>query len=57
MLKGTNSKGKNKLPHTSLLVDLNMPRMNGIQLVQGFAQGQHFEQVHLYRLYSHDLKA
>ncbi len=33
MLKGTNSKAKPPSPYM-LLVDLNMPRMNGIQLVK-----------------------
>ena len=37
ILKGANSKSKLKAPYV-LLVDLNMPRMNGIQLIQAMRQ-------------------
>lgn len=41
MLKGTN--GKKKLPaQCILLVDLNMPRMNGIELVQALRKDKEF---------------
>lgn len=39
MLKGANGKMKPPSPHI-LLVDLNMPRMNGIQLVQALRKDE-----------------
>jgi CheY-like chemotaxis protein len=43
ILRGNN--GQNKLPNPSiLLIDLNMPRMNGIQLVQAIREDEDLRQ-------------
>jgi len=54
ILKGTN--GKPKMPSPNILiVDLNMPRMNGVQLVQAIRADEEIR--HAIRFHSHDLEA
>jgi CheY-like chemotaxis protein len=49
ILKGENGKGKLPSPHV-LLVDLNMPRMNGIQLVEALRKDANHHKVIIFML-------
>src|SRR4030081_823113 len=49
ILKGANGKTKSPSP-CILLVDLNMPRMNGIQLIKALREDEHLKQSIIFML-------